>query len=316
MQKNLEKVACIFGASGFIGRHLIRRLTKKDFRIIVATRSPYLHGYLKPLGNPGQIDLEKVNLFDEERLRILVKSSDVVINLVGILHETKKQKFEDIHAKFPDLLSKLCSELNIKKLVHISALGINETVSSQYMQSKLKGEKNIINNFNRSVILRPSVIFGPEDKFFNRFASIAEFLPILPLIGGGLTYFQPIYVGDIAKSIMAVLEKEEINNNIFELGGPQIITYKELMKILLKEINKKRFLVPIPFPFAKFQAKILQLLPKPLLTVDQVEMLKYDNIVTNKYPTLKDLKINPKTIESVLPNYIWRFRKGGQFAKL
>ena len=316
MQKNPGKVACIFGASGFIGRHLIRRLTKKDFRIIAATRSPYLHGYLKPLGNPGQIDLEKVNLFDEERLRILVKSSDVVINLVGILYETKKQKFEDIHAKFPDLLSKLCSELNIKKLVHISALGINETVSSQYMQSKLKGEKNIINNFNRSVILRPSVIFGPEDKFFNQFASLAEFFPPLPLIGGGLTYFQPIYVGDIAKSIMAVLEKEEINNNIFELGGPQIFTFKELMKILLKEINKKRFLVPIPFLFAKFQAKILQLLPKPLLTTDQVEMLKYDNIVTNKYPTLKDLKINPKTIESVLPNYIWRFRKGGQFAKL
>ena len=314
MQKNLGKVACIFGASGFIGRHLIRRLTKKDFRIIAATRSPYLHGYLKPLGNPGQIDLEKVNLFDEERLRILVKSSDVVINLVGILYETKKQKFEDIHAKFPDLLSKLCSELNIKKLVHISALGINETVSSQYMQSKLKGEKNIINNFNRSVILRPSVIFGPEDKFFNRFASIAEFLPILPLIGGGLTYFQPIYVGDIAKSIMAVLEKEEINNNIFELGGPQIFTFKELMEILLKQIKKKRFLVSIPFSFAKFPAKILQLLPKPLLTVDQVEMLKYDNIVTNKYPTLKDLKVSPKTIESILPKYIWRFRKGGQFA--
>ncbi len=316
MQKNLGKVACIFGASGFIGRHLIRRLAKKDFRIIAVTRSPYLCGYLKPLGNSGQIDLEKINLFDEEKLRILVKSSDVVINLVGILYETKKQKFEDIHAKFPDLLSKLCSELNIKKLVHISALGIKETVSSQYMQSKLKGEKNIINNFNHSVILRPSVIFGPEDKFFNQFASITEFFPALPLIGGGLTYFQPIYVGDIAKSIMAVLEKEEIDNNIFELGGPQIFTYKELMKILLKEINKKRFLVPIPFLLAKFQAKILQLLPKPLLTTDQVEMLKYDNIVTNKYPTLKNLKINPKTIESVLPSYIWRFRKGGQFAKL
>jgi NADH dehydrogenase len=316
MQKNPGKVVCIFGASGFIGRHLIRRLTKKDFRIVAATRSPYLHGYLKPLGNPGQIDLEKVNLFDEERLRNLVKNSDVVINLVGILHETKKQKFEDIHAKFPDLLSKLCSELNIKKFVHISALGINETVSSQYMQSKLKGEKSIINNFNRSVILRPSVIFGPEDKFFNQFASIAEFFPVLPLIGGGLTYFQPIYVGDIAKSIMAVLEKEEINNNIFELGGPEIFTFKELMKILLKEINKKRFLVPIPFLFAKFQAKILQLLPKPLLTTDQIEMLKYDNIVTNKYPTLKDLKISPKAIKEVLPSYIWRFRKGGQFAKL
>jgi NADH dehydrogenase len=202
------------------------------------------------------------------------------------------------------LLSKLCGELNIKKLVHISALGINETVSSQYMQSKLKGEKNIINNFNRSVILRPSVIFGPEDKFFNKFASIAEFFPVLPLIGGGLTYFQPIYVGDIAKSIMAVLEKEEIDNNIFELGGPQIFTFKELMKILLKEINKKRFLVPIPFKFARFQAKILQLLPKPLLTTDNVEMLQYDAIVSNKYLTLKDLKISPKLSVSVAKLYV------------
>jgi len=309
-----QKIATIFGASGFIGRHLIRSLTEKDFRIIAATRSPYLYGYLKPLGNPGQIDLEKVNLFEEENLRTLIKNSDVVINLVGILYENKKQKFEDIHVKFPALLTKLCNEQNIKKLVHISALGINETANSQYMQSKLKGEKNILNNFNRSVILRPSIIFGPEDKFFNQFASLAEFFPALPLIGGGLTYFQPIYVGDIAKSIVAVLEKEEINNNIYELGGPQTFTFKELMKILLKQIKKKRFLVPIPFSFAKFQAKILQLLPKPLLTTDQVEMLKYDNIVTNKYPTLKDLKISPKTLESVLPDYIWRFRKGGQFA--
>ena len=316
MQKNPGKVVCIFGASGFIGRHLIRRLTKKDFRIIVATRSPYLHGYLKPLGNPGQIDLEKANLFDEEKLRILVKSSDVVINLVGILHETKKQKFEDIHEKFPDLLSKLCGELNIKKLVHISALGINETVSSQYMQSKLKGEKNIINNFNRSVILRPSVIFGPEDKFFNQFASIAEFFPVLPLVGGGLTYFQPIYVGDIAKSIMAVLEKDEINNNIFELGGPQIFTFKELMEILLKQIKKKRFLLPIPIPIAKVLGRILQVMPKPLLSADQVELMQYDSIVSNKYPTVKDLKIKPKNINEVLPSYIWRHRQEGQFSKL
>ena len=244
------------------------------------------------------------------------QNSDMVINLVGILYENNKQKFENIHAKFPDLLSKLCSELNIEKFVHISALGINEAVSSRYMQSKLKGEKNILNNFNHSVILRPSIVFGPEDKFFNQFASLAEFLPALPLIGGGLTCFQPVYVGDVAKSIVAILEKEEISENIFELGGPQTFTFKELMKILLKQIKKKRFLVPIPFSLAKFQAKILQLLPKPPLTTDQVEMLKYDNIVTNKYPTLKDLKINPKTIESVLPNYIWRFRKGGQFAKL
>ena len=309
-----QKIATIFGASGFIGRHLIRSLTEKDFRIIAATRSPYLYGYLKPLGNPGQIDLEKVNLFEEENLRTLIKNSDVVINLVGILYENKKQKFEDIHVKFPALLTKLCNEQNIKKLVHISALGINETANSQYMQSKLKGEKNILNNFNRSVILRPSIIFGPEDKFFNQFATLAEFFPALPLIGGGLTYFQPIYVGDVVKSIVTILEKEEINKNIYELGGPQTFTFKELMEILLKQIKKKRFLVPIPFSFAKFQAKILQLLPKPLLNADQVEMLKYDNVVTNNFPTLKDLKINPKTINSVLPDYIWRFRKGGQFA--
>jgi len=309
-----QKIATIFGASGFIGRHLIRRLTEKNFRIVAATRSPYLHGYLKPLGNPGQIDLEKVNLFNENRLRTLIKNSDVVINLVGILYENKKQKFENIHARFPDLLSKLCSELNIEKLIHISALGINETVSSQYMQSKLKGEKNILNNFSHSIILRPSIVFGPEDKFFNQFASLAEFLPALPLIGGGQTKFQPIYVSDLCKAIVVVLDKEEVNENIYELGGSQIFTFKELMEILLKQIKKKRFLVPIPFSFARFQAKILQLLPKPLLTTDQVEMLKYDNVVTNNYPTLKDLKINPKTIDSVLPNYIWRFRKGGQFA--
>ena len=314
MQKNAGKIITIFGASGFIGRHLIRKLTEKDFQIVVATRSPYLHGYLKPLGNPGQIDLEKVNLFDKEKLKILLKNTNIVINLVGILFESRKQKFDNIHAEFPDLLSKPCSELNIEKLVHISALGINEEVSSQYIQSKLQGEKNILNNFNHSVILRPSIVFGPEDNFFNRFASLAEFLPALPLIGGGQTYFQPMYVGDVAESIVTILEKEEINDNIYELGGPEIFTFKELMKILLKEIKKKRFLIPIPFSLAKFQTKIFQLLPKPPLTADQVEMLKYDNIVSYKYPTLKDLNINPKTVETVLPNYIWRFRKGGQFA--
>ena len=250
-----QKVATIFGVSGFIGRHLIRRLTKKDIRIVAATRFPYLHGYLKPLGNPGQIDLEKVNLFDEGNLRTLIKNSNVVINLVGILYETKKQKFEDIHVKFPALLTKLCNEQNIKKLVHISALGINETANSQYMQSKLKGEKNILNNFNRSVILRPSIIFGPEDKFFNQFAALAEFFPALPLIGGGLTYFQPIYVGDVVKSIVTILEKEEINKNIYELGGPQTFTFKELMEILLKQIKKKGFLFPSLFHLQNFKQK-------------------------------------------------------------
>ena len=193
-----QKIATIFGASGFIGRHLIRRLTEKGFRIVAATRSPYLHGYLKPLGNPGEVDLEEVNLFDEERLKILIKNSNYVINLVGILYETRKQKFDDIHIKFPNLLSKICAEQNITKLIHISALGINEKNTSKYMLSKQKGENNILNNFKNSVILRPSIVFGPEDNFFNQFASLVEFFPALPLIGGGQTKFQPIFVGDVA----------------------------------------------------------------------------------------------------------------------
>ena len=309
-----QKIATIFGATGFIGRHLIRRLTEKDFRIIVATRSPYLHGYLKPLGDPGQIDLERVNLFDEKTLKVLLKNSNVVVNLVGILYETRKQKFENIHSKFPELLSKLCNEHGIEKFIHLSALGINEDVKSMYMRTKLQGEKNILNNFDNSIILRPSIVFGPEDKFFNQFASLSQFLPFLPLIGGGQTKFQPIYVGDVAKAIATILETEEIDNKIYELGGAEIFTFQQLMNILLKEIQKRRFLIPIPFSIAKFMARILQLFPKPLITTDQIEMLKEDNIVSNNYGTLRDLNIEPTTIESILPHYIYRFRKGGEFA--
>ena len=309
-----QKIATIFGATGFIGRHLIRRLTEKDFRIIVATRSPYLHGYLKPLGDPGQIDLERVNLFDEKTLKVLLKNSNVVVNLVGILYETRKQKFENIHSKFPELLSKLCNEHGIEKFIHLSALGINEDVKSMYMRTKLQGEKNILNNFDNSIILRPSIVFGPEDKFFNQFASLSQFLPFLPMMGGGQTKFQPIYVGDVAKAIATILETEEIDNKIYELGGAEIFTFQQLMNILLKEIQKRRFLIPIPFSIAKFMARILQLFPKPLITTDQIEMLKEDNVVSNNYGTLLDLNIEPTTIESILPHYIYRFRKGGEFA--
>ena len=309
-----QKIATIFGATGFIGRHLIRRLTEKDFRIIVATRSPYLHGYLKPLGDPGQIDLERVNLFDEKTLKVLLKNSNVVVNLVGILYETRKQKFENIHSKFPELLSKLCNEHGIEKFIHLSALGINEDVKSMYMRTKLQGEKNILNNFDNSIILRPSIVFGPEDNFFNQFASLSQFLPFLPMIGGGQTKFQPIYVGDVAKAIATILETEEIDNKIYELGGAEIFTFQQLMNILLKEIQKRRFLIPIPFSIAKFMARILQLFPKPLITTDQIEMLKEDNVVGNNYGTLLDLNIEPTTIESILPHYIYRFRKGGEFA--
>ena len=313
MQSN-QKIIGIFGAGGFLGKHLMRQLTKLDYRVKVATRNPYLKGYLKPLGNPGQIELFKTNIFNPEDVKQVLKNCDLAINLVGILHETRKQTFNQIHAQFPNLLSELCNELGVKKLVHVSALGVKEGHPSQYMQSKLQGEKNIQDTFEQSVILRPSVIFGPEDKFFNTFATLAQFSPVLPLIGGGNTVFEPIYVGDVAEAIVKSLEFNNSKPIIYELGGENY-SFKELMQILLSEIGKKRFLMPIPFGMAKFQSYFLQMLPTPLLTPDQVTMLRYDNVVSGEYKTLKNLKIKPTTIQSILPKYIYRFRSGGEFSK-
>ena len=312
MQNN-QKIIAIFGAGGFLGKYLMRQLTKLDYRVKVATRNPYLKGYLKPLGNPGQIELFKTNIFDPEDVKQVLKNCDLAINLVGILYETRKQKFNQIHSQFPYLLSNLCNEFGIKNLVHISALGIKEKHVSKYMQSKLQGEKNIQDIFKPSVILRPSVIFGPEDKFFNTFASIVQFSPVLPLIGGGRTKFAPIYVGDVAKAIVKSLELNNSQPKVYELGGPEDYSFKELMEILLAEIKKKRFLISIPWGFAKFQSYFLQMLPNPLLTPDQVELLKHSNVVSGDYPTLKDLGITGTAIQSILPKYIYRFRSGGQF---
>ncbi len=312
MQNN-QKIIAIFGAGGFLGKHLMRELTKLDYRIKVASRNPYLKGYLKPLGNPGQIELFKTNIFDPEDVKKVLKNCDYVINLVGILHETKKQKFKQIHLNFPYLLSNLCNEFRIKNFIHISALGVKEKHVSKYMQSKFDGEKKIKEIFKSTVILRPSVVFGPEDKFFNTFASIAQISPILPLIGGGKTKFSPVYVGDVAKAIVKALTINNQKPKTYELGGPENFSFKELMQILLKEIKKDRFLISIPFGIAKFQSYFLQMLPNPILTSDQVEMLKFNNVVTGEHPTLKDLGISGKTIESVLPKYIYRFRAGGQF---
>ena len=312
MQNN-QKIIAIFGAGGFLGKHLMRELTKLDYRVKVATRNPYLKGYLKPLGSPGQIELFKTNIFDQESVKQVLKNCDLAINLVGILYETRKQKFNQIHSQFPHLLSNLCNELGTKNLIHVSALGVRERHTSQYMQSKLQGEKNIQDNFKPSVILRPSVVFGPSDKFFEKFASIAQFSPFLPLIGGGKTKFAPIYVGDVAKAIVKSLELNNSQTKIYELGGPEDYSFKELMEILLAEIKKKRFLMSIPFGMAKFQSYFLQMMPTPLLTPDQVEMLKYDNVVSGEYNTLKNLKIKTTTIQSILPKYIYRFRTGGQF---
>ena len=311
MQSN-QQIA-VFGAGGFLGRHLIRELTKLDYRVKIATRNPFLKGYLRPLGNPGQIELIKTNIFNVEDVKQVLKNCDYAINLVGILYETRKQKFIQIHSHFPYLLSNLCNEIGIKNLIHVSALGVKEKHSSQYIQSKLQGEKNIQNFFKPSVILRPSLIFGPEDKFFNTFASYARIFPALPLIGGGKTKFAPIYCVDVGKAIVKALELKNTEPKIYELGGPENYSFRELIEILLGEIKKKRFLVNIPFNIAKFQSYFLQMLPNPILTMDQVELLKYDNIISGEHPTLKDLGIQGKTIHSILPEYIYRFRTYGQF---
>ena len=225
MQNN-RKIIAIFGGTGFLGKHLMRKLTKLDYRIKVATRNPYLGGYLKLLGSPGQIELFKTNIFNKEELQKLLKECDFVINLVGILHENKKQKFDQVHSYFPYLLSNLSQQLGVKKLIHISALGVKEKHESQYMNSKFQGEKNIQEIFKNSVILRPSVCFGPEDKFFNTFASIAQLSPFLPLIGGGKTKFAPIYVGDVTKAIVNSLELKTSESKIYELGGPENYSFK------------------------------------------------------------------------------------------
>ena len=311
MQNN-QQIA-IFGGGGFLGRHLIRELTKVNYRIKVATRNPYLKGYLRPLGNPGQIELIKTNVFNTEDVKQILKNCDYVINLLGILYETRKQKFIQIHSQFPYLLGNLCNEFRIKNLIHISALGVKEKHSSKYMQTKLQGEKNIQSIFKSTTILRPSLVFGPEDKFFNTFASIARISPALPLIGGGKTKFAPVYCADVGKAITRALELKNTTPKIYEIAGPENYSFKELMEILLTEIKKKRFLINIPFNIAKFHSYFLQMFPKPILTTDQVELLKYDNIASGQYPNLNDLGIKGKTINSILPQYIYRFRNYGQF---
>ena len=311
MQNNRQ--IAVFGGGGFLGRHLIRELTKENYRIKVATRNPYLKGYLKPLGNPGQIELIKTNIFNVEDVKKVLKNSDYVINLLGILYETRKQKFQQIHSQFPYLLANLCNDFSIKNLIHISALGVKEKHSSKYMQTKLQGEKNIQSIFKPTVILRPSLIFGPEDKFFNTFAAFARISPFIPLIGGGKTKFAPVYCVDVGKAITRALELKNNTPKIYEIAGPENYSFKELMEILLTEIKKKRFLINIPFNVAKIQSYFLEVFPKPILTTDQVELLKYDNIASGQYSNLNDLGIKGETINSILPKYIYRFRTYGQF---
>jgi len=298
-----KKTITVFGGTGFIGRNLIGKLAKKGFKIIVPTRNPYLHGYLKPMGEPGQIEALKFNFFDFSNLNEFISRSEIVINCIGVLFEKKNQKFDYLHHLFPKFLTSILDKEVTKKFIHISALGVNKDSNSLYIRSKFQGEEAVINNFENSIILRPSIVFGTNDNFFNLFNKLINLLPIIPL-ASAKTKFQPCYVGDVTDAIIKVIE--QINpNKVYELGGPKIYTFKELIETLLVSLKKKRFIIELPDFVARVQAKIMQLSPNPLLTEDQLEILKSDNICSNQYPGFKELGISTRTVETILPNYIF-----------
>ena len=315
-QDNLDRLITVFGGSGFLGRHVVRALAKRGYRIRVAVRRPDLAGHLQPLGRVGQIHAVQANLRYPASIAAAVRDADVVINLVGILYERGRQQFDTVQAMGAEAVA-LAASAHGAKVIHISAIGADENSTSDYARAKAKGEKLVLAAVPGATILRPSIVFGPEDNFFNLFASLARFAPMLPLIGGGTTRFQPVYVGDVADAVVAAVEGQTKPGATYELGGPKVFTFKELMEYVLATVERKRLLVPLPFFAAKLKATFLQFMPKPLLTPDQVELLRTDNVVSAESAsnglTLSSLGIAPRAIEAVVPTYLWRFRKTGQF---
>tara|TARA_Y100001958_G_scaffold141010_1_gene116110 strand:- start:383 stop:1324 length:942 start_codon:yes stop_codon:yes gene_type:complete len=311
-----NQICTILGGGGFIGRYLVRNLTKKNFRCIISTRKAFQKGYLKTQATPGSIELINWNQNNFDELKEAIKNSDVVVNLIGILFETRKQKFYNIHSKVPEAVAKICDQTDVKKFINVSAIGANKNSNSIYQKSKFQGEINALNNFNRTVIIRPSVVCGPEDNFTNLFSKLSLF-PVIPLVNKNYK-FQPIMVTDVADAIMKAIEKKDNYGKIYEIGGPKIISFDNMVKSILSSINKKRFVIEMPMSIAKIQSSIMDLLPfPPVLTRDQCEILsESDNIVSNNYLTLKDLNIDPKNVEDEMKKWLWRYRDGGQFAKV
>lgn len=301
----------VFGGSGFLGRHTVRALARAGWRIKVATRHPNRAFFLRPLGTVGQIDFVKCDVADADSVARAVAGSNVVVNLTGILFE-KGQTFEDVQAEGAANIAQAAAAAGATALVHVSAVGADADCDAHYAVTKAEGELSVREAFPAAVILRPSLIFGPEDGFFNKFAQMARFLPALPLIGGGKTRFQPVFVGDVAQAVLAAIARQD--GRTYELGGPTIYTFKELMQLILRETGRKRALVPMPFGIAALKAMFLQLLPNPLLTVDQVRLLKKDNVVSTTVAGLADLGITPTSAEAVVPSYLWRYRAKGEYA--
>jgi len=314
----LDTLVTIFGGSGFLGRHVVRALAKLGYRIRVAVRRAELAGHLQPLGRVGQIHAVQANLRYQASVEAAAREADILINLVGILFEGGQQRFDAVHARGAETVA-LAASASGARLVHVSAIGASESSSSRYARSKAQGEKLVLAAMPAAVILRPSVVFGPEDDFFNKFASIARISPALPLVGGGHTLFQPVFAGDVANAVVGSVEGRARGGAIYELGGPEVRTFKELMNLVLSMIERRRLLIPIPFALAKMQASLLQLMPKPLLTTDQVELLRNDNVVSEPAKregrTLAALGVDPIAMASIVPSYLWRFRKAGQFTR-
>ncbi len=310
------KNCLIFGGSGQIGRYLIRKLTKNNIRVTVVTRNIHQKSYIvKTLANAGYLELVEANIHNETKIRELIQKTDICINLIGILYEKKGgNTFKNIHTIFPSVISKLCKEYNVKNFIHLSALGINEAKDSKYAISKLEGEKAILKNFPTATILRPSVVYSVDDNFTTNFMTLLKLLPIFPIYYSGKTKFTPIHCSDLTNVIYFVISNN-ISSKIIECVGPEILSFKEILEKLLILIDKKRLLLPLPFFVASLTAKIFQLLPKPLLTEDQLRLLKYDNVISGKYKTNTDIG-SPSTLffDNEVKKYAFMWKDGGQYS--
>ena len=310
------KNCLIFGGSGQIGRNLIRKLTKNNYKVTVVTRNLHQKSYvIKTQANAGYIEIVESNIFDEKKIRELFKNADLCINLVGILFEEKKgNTFKNIHTIFPSLLSKLSKEYNLKHFIHLSALGINEAKDSKYAQSKLEGEDRVLKNFPLATILRPSVVYSVDDNFTTNFMTLLSRLPFFPLYYQGNTKFSPIHCSDLTDTIFYIISNN-IYSKIIECVGPEIITFKEIINKLLNLIGKKRILLPLPLILGEIQAGLFELFPKPILTRDQLNLLKYDNIPSGKYKTNSEIGIpSVRYFDDEVKKYCYMWRDGGQFS--
>jgi len=310
-------IVTVFGGAGFLGRHTVRALARAGYRVRVAVRRPNSAYFLMPMGHVGQIQAVRCDATDAEQVAAALAGAHAAINLAGILYPHGGHSFEGVHVEAAQTIARAAQQAGVTSLVHISSIGADPGSESHYASTKGEGERRVLETFPNATILRPSLLFGPEDRFFNKFASLARFVPALPLIGGGITQFQPLFVGDAARAILACIEKPETRGKIYELGGPTIYNFRQLIEYILRETRRKRLLVPVPFFLASIKAFFLQLSSilgiEPLLTVDQVRLLRTDNVVHEGTPTIADLGIAPVAMEAIVPGYLWRYRPKGQY---